>query len=146
MAKNLFENGGDGGSACSGAAVRLEDLFHLGRVAGASNRLISADEALKIGVGDTVVHRLHTEFPAGLDDVGDFVDAVFADAVTDSLCAEKNFCAGNHTRLVNSAEQCLRDDRLKGVGEHCANLVLLACGVDIYNTLYGLSSVDCVQG
>jgi len=93
-----------------------------------------------------VVHRLHTEFPAGLDDVGDFVDAVFADAVTDSRGAEKNFCAWDHTRLVNSAEQGLRDDRLEGVCEHGSNLVLLACWVDIDNTLDGLSGVDCVQG
>ena len=92
-----------------------------------------------------MVHRLHTEFSAGFDDVGDFVDTVFADAVSDSRGAEENFGAGDHTRLVNSAEQCLRDDGLEGVGEHCANLVLLARGIDIDDTLDGLSGIDSME-
>ena len=140
--KKLFENGGDG---LFGSAVRFEDFFHFGRIRGACNGLISGDEAPEIGVGDTVVHRLHAEFSAGFDDVGDFVDAVFADAVSDSRGAEEDFGAGDHAGLVNSAEQRLRDDGLEGIGEHCANLVLLARGIDIDDTLDGLSGVDSVQ-
>ncbi len=107
MSKGLFENRGDGGSACRRVVYGFEDLFHFGRVGGAGDCLFSADEALEIGVGDTVVHGLHSEFPAGLDDVCDFVDAVFADAVADSRGAKQYFGTRYHSRLVNATEQGL---------------------------------------
>ena len=109
MAINLFEDGCDGLSAADLiiALQWLEDFFHFRGIARAGDCLVSADIALEVDVGDAVVHRMHTEFPACFDDVGDFVDAVFADAVSYGRGAKQYLGARNHTRLVDAPEQRL---------------------------------------
>jgi len=128
-----------------GAAVGFEDLFHLGRVGGAGNCLISADEALEIGICDAVVHRLHTEFAAGLDDVGDFIDAVFAmqlrTADVQSRISVQGTIPGWSTRRNRSARL-----RPAGCWQALFESGLLARGIYIDDTLNGLSCVNCVQG
>ena len=59
---------------------------------------------------------------AGLDDVGDLVDPVLADAVAHGRRAEHDLAGGDHARLVDPLEQRLGDDRLQRVGRACERI------------------------
>src|SRR3954449_8071133 len=69
--------------------VRPQPVSPLGRdaplellgVSGLGDRVFLADVAVDEQLLDRAVERLHAQRTAGLDDVGDFEDAVLADAV-----------------------------------------------------------------
>ncbi len=52
--------------------------------------------------------------------------------------ADHDLDGGDHARFVGAGEQGLADDGLQRVGEHRADLVLLACRVDVDDALDGL--------
>src|SRR3954463_992069 len=64
------------------------------------DRIFAADVAVDVQLLDRAVERLHTERSAGLDDVGNFENPVFANAVTHRGRAQHDLDARNHARLV----------------------------------------------
>jgi hypothetical protein len=85
-------------------------------------------------------------WPARLDDVRDLEGACLADDVAHRGRAEHDLDGRDHARLIDAAEERLRDDRLQRVREHRPDLVLLAVRVHIDDSLDRLRRVDGVQG
>src|SRR3954464_10987500 len=76
-------------------------------VGGLGDRVFLADVAVDEQLLDRAVEGLHAQRAAGLDDVGDFENAVFADAVPHGGRAEHDLDRRNHARLVGALEQRL---------------------------------------
>ncbi len=84
---------------------------------------------------DGIIEALHARGAAGFDDVGDLENAVFADAILDGGGAQHDFDGGDHAGLVVALQKSLADDADERAGQKRANLVLLAGGIDIDDTL-----------
>src|SRR3954469_7511839 len=74
-------------------------------VGGLGDRVFLADVTVDEELLDRAVERLHAQGAAGLDDVGDFENAVLADAVPHGGCAEHDLDGRDHPRLVGALEE-----------------------------------------
>ncbi len=88
-----------------------------------------------------IVERLISHFFADLNHARNLVRLAFAHQVGDGGGENEDLKRSDTALFVNALEQVLGDDTFEGLGQRCADLVLLLSGENVNDAVHGLNDL-----